>query len=62
MRPVKSHLDSCNITPDKSIITFIGKSQNLPKLLTFEALFIREINPSLNTKDEYRSRTLTLKF
>ena len=62
MGPVKSHLDSCNITPDESIITVIGKSQNLPKLLIMEALFIREINPSLNMKDQYRSRTLILKF
>ena len=30
--------------------------------LTLEALFIKEIAPVLNTKDEYRSRTLTLKF
>ena len=59
---MKSHLDSCNITPDESIITIIGKSHNLPKLLTLEALFITEINPSLKTKDEYRSRNLTLKF
>ena len=35
-----------------SIITVIGKSQNLPKSLTLEALFIREINPLLNTKDD----------
>ena len=62
MGPVKSHLDSCNNTPNESMITIIGKSQNLPKLLTLEALYIREINPSINTKDEYRSRTLTLKF
>jgi len=60
--PVKSHLESCNITIDENIISVIGKYQNLPELLTLEALFIREINPSLNTKDEYRSRTLTLKF
>ena len=60
--PVKSHLESCNVTPDENMISVIGKSQNLPKLLTLEALYIREINPSLNTKDEYRSRTLTLKF
>ena len=50
MGPVKSYLDSCHITTDESIITVIGKSQNLPKLLTLEALFIRKINPSLNTK------------
>jgi len=62
MGPVKSHLESCNITPDENIISVIGKSQNSPKLLTLEALFIREIYPSINTKDEYRSRTLTPKF
>ena len=31
-------------------------------LLSVGALFIKEIAPVLNTKDEYRSRTLTLKF
>ena len=42
----------------------LGKatSISLPRLLTLKALFIKEINPSLNTKDEYRSGTLTLKF
>jgi len=34
----------------------------LPKLPTLEALFNKEINPELNTKDEYQSRTLTLKL
>ena len=32
------------------------------RLLTLEALFLKEIAPVLNRKDEYRSRTLTLKF
>ena len=31
-------------------------------LLTLEALWIRDIKPSLNVKDEYRSRELTIKF
>lgn len=31
-------------------------------LLTLEALFIKEIKQSLNTKDESRSRELTIKF
>ena len=62
MGPVKSHLEYCGVTPNENIISVIGKISNLSKLLTLEALFIKEINPSLNTKDEYRSRTLTLKF
>ena len=31
-------------------------------LTTLEALCINEINPSLNTKDEYRSRALVIKI
>ena len=31
-------------------------------LETLEALYIREIGPTLNTKDEYRSRELTILF
>ena len=31
-------------------------------LLTLEALYIGEIRPELNTKDEYQSRELTIKF
>ena len=46
---------------DKNV-SILATSQSLPKLLTLEALFIKAINPSLNTKDEFRSRTLILKF
>ena len=31
-------------------------------LMTLEALWIDEVKPNLNTKDEYKSRTLTIKF
>jgi len=30
--------------------------------MTLEALIIKAIKPTLNTKDEYRSRTLTIKL
>ena len=60
--PMKYHLEQCNITPDENMIHILGKATSLPRLLTLEALFIKEINPSINTKDEFRSRTLTLKF
>ena len=35
-----------------------GKSRNY----TLEALFIREIKPDLNTKDEFRSKQLLIKM
>jgi len=31
-------------------------------LLTLEALWIRDVKPQLNTKDEFRSRALTIKL
>ena len=60
--PVKTYFEKCAIIKDSGMITIIGKANTLPRLLTLEALFIKESNPVLNTKDEFRSRTLTLKF
>ena len=62
MGPTKSHFEQYKGTPDENVVNILGKAISLPRLLTFEALFIKEINPSLNTKIEYRSKTLTLKF
>ena len=44
-------------------VTILGSTSRGDKhLMTLEALFIQEIKPHLNTKDEFKSRTLTLKF
>ena len=59
---MKHHLEQCNVTPDENMVRILGKATSLPRLLTLEALYIKDVNPSINTKDEYRSRTLTLKF
>ena len=60
--PMKSHFESCQIkSPSNDIIKILDRSSSLPSLLTLEALYIKH-KPKLNTKDEYRSRTLTLKF
>ena len=61
--PMKTHFETCNITsPSNDIINILDRSNSLPCLLTLEALYINQYKPNLNTKDEYRSRTLTLKF
>ena len=60
---MKTHFDQCNIKDhDTSILQILDKCNSLPKLLALEALYIQQIKPNLNTKDEYRSRTLTLKL
>ena len=61
--PVKSHFDSCNVTPNNDLISVLSRThKGESRLLTLEALFIKEIIPVINTKDEFKSRTLTLKF
>ena len=62
--PVKKHFQNCvGHAPSWENITVICKTiRNIPFLETLEALYIREIKPSINTKDEYRSRELLIKF
>ena len=61
--PIKTHFSECGITPTENNISILGKPRGGDyRLLTLEALFIKEFSPVLNTKDEFRSRTLTLKF
>ena len=58
---LRKHFDNCQITPSFDLVSILGRAKG-EKLLTLEALFITEIRPELNTKDEYRSRELKLKF
>ena len=58
---IKKHCEDCDISPSNDMIKILGRAKG-ERLLTLEALFILSIQPSLNTKDEYRSRTLKLKF
>ena len=58
---LKKHFDDCGILPHDNMVTILGRAQG-EKLLTLEALFISEIKPSINTKDEYKSRELKIKF
>ena len=58
---IKNHFDLCKITPTEDHVEILGKNKG-EKLWTLEALFINKIKPTLNSKDEYRSRTLKLKF
>ena len=53
----------CDVTPTDHIVSILGRSSwGDSGLLSFEALFIKELDPLLNMKDEYRSKTLILKF
>ena len=61
--PMKLHLNECNVNiTDENVDILQTTSRGESHLLTLEALNIREIKPSINTKDEYRSRELTIKL
>ena len=57
----QDHCGECQVAPSDDMIRILGRAIG-ERLLTLEALFILVIQPSLNTKDEYKSRTLKLKF
>ena len=61
--PAKEHIAKCETAWSEDNVSILSAtSQGEVHLLTLEALWIREIKPDINTKDEYRSRELTIKF
>ena len=58
---LRKHFETCDVSPSFDMIEILGK-EKFEKLLILEALFIAEIKPSLNTKDEFKGRALRLKF
>ena len=60
---IRKHADDCNIeaTMDNfKILTKTNRSNDF--LETLEALFIKELKPDLNTKEDFRNNELRLKF
>ena len=61
--PMRHHLQECNATlKDDNVDILAATARGEGYLMTLEALWIRELKPAINTKDEYRSRTLTIKL
>ena len=60
---IRKHADDCNmeVTMDNfKILTKTNRNNDL--LETLEALFIKELKPDLNTKEDFRHKALRLKF
>ena len=61
--PVGSHFALCNcVLSIDNDVKILATSNSQRQLLIKEALLINELKPTLNTKDEYRSHTLVIKF
>ena len=65
-KTVYKHLLACGareeVSDERDLDILCSTLRGEVHLLTLEALWIREIKPSINVKDEYRSRELTIKF
>ena len=61
--PVKKHLADWRSSINEENVDILQTSARGENyLLTLEALHIREQKPKINTKDEYKSRELTIKI
>ena len=61
--PVGEHFSTCNVQLSMNDVKIIASTfRSVYYLMTLEALLINDIKPSINTKDEYRSRALVIKF
>ena len=60
--PVGEHLNWCGFTIDSCEVKIIDTARDSAKLLTLEALHINQRKPSINRKEEYKARELTLKL
>ena len=59
---VGSHFLQCGIKLTLDDVKILATSQTLKHLIILEAIFINDTKPVLNTKDEYKSHTLGIKF
>ena len=60
---MKLHLTECDtMISEEDVEILQTSSRGEAYLLTLEALHIRDQKPKINTKDEYRSRELTIKL
>ena len=61
--PVKKHMLLCKTKINEMNYKILEQTQGgEQQLLTMEALWIKDVNPTLNTKDEFRRRSLTIKL
>ena len=62
-QPIGRHIKQCNSViscADFEILASSSRGEDY--LMTLEALWIRELNPKINTKDEYKMKELTIKL
>ena len=56
------HFRQCNVEFLMDNVSILTSTRTITQLLIREALAIMSLKPTLNTKDEYRMRTLSFKL
>lgn len=60
--PVGLHFRACDSIVTMDDVKILATAKFQKQLMILEALFINELKPLINTKDEYKSHTLRIKF
>ena len=60
--PLRDHFSACGEVLLEENVSILTVASDNERLMLFEALFIKDLAPALNTKEEFRSRNLSLKF
>ena len=60
--PVSEHFRACDAVVTMGDVELLDSSRHTRTLMALEAIYIRRKKPSLNTRDEYRSRRLHYVF
>jgi len=61
--PVRKHMDRCECNCTMEHVNILASSSRGEQhLKTLEALFIEERNPTMNTQEDFRNRSLTIKW
>ena len=62
-KPVGKHMKSCNYDVTIDDVTILSSnSKSMKHLMILEALFINELRPTINTRDEYKQHKLVIKI
>ena len=60
--PIANHIKTCCCVSMDDVTILERTNRSVAHLMTLEDLHIKAIKPTLNTKDEYKSRSLTIKL
>ena len=55
-------MEKCGVNLTEENVEVVRGLQTNTKLMTYEAILIKKLRPQINTKEEYRSRKLYMKW